>query len=140
MCYGNQHGIRAAPLRTRAKPLYQLTIAGVERLKRAKFKALGAANRHRVAGIQPRALQLRDHQELQANRATSDDENTLSARDPCLLHRLHNGVDWLDESSLFEAHIVGQRHDATLGHPRHRFYVLRKSAPVRRVASGETSR
>ena len=93
-----------------------------------------------IAGVELGAFELADHEQLQADGAAAEDENGLARGDTRLLDGFHDGVDGLDEGGFFEADVVGERHDAALGDPRHGFHVLGEAAAVWREARGQAGR
>src|SRR5882724_7221601 len=85
-----------------------------------------------------RAEEFCDHKELQADGAAAGYENIFAGNDARFLHGFVNCVDWFDEGGFVEADIVGQRNDAAVGDPGHRFDVFSKAATVGREAGRET--
>src|SRR5207247_9065080 len=100
-------------------------------------KALGAALSHGVAGIETGPGQLRDHQELQADGTAAAGQDGWASRYAGLLDVFQNRVDGLDEGGFFEADVLGNRHDAALGDPRHGFYIFGEAAAVGSKAGGQ---
>src|SRR5256884_5904242 len=111
----------------------------IYRLNRPKRRALGAALSEGVAGIETGPGQLRDHQELQADGTAADDQDGFACRYAGLLDGFQNRVDGLDEGGFFEADVLGNRHDAALGDPRHGFYIFAEAPAVESKAGGQAS-
>ncbi len=79
---------------------YKLTTGRVESFNGAQCEAFGAALGHGIAGVEVGALQLSDHQELQADGAASEDEDVFALLDAGFLDGFDDGVDGLDEGWL----------------------------------------
>src|SRR5262245_34279739 len=85
MRHRHQNGISPPPLRTGLYFLHQLTTTGVKGLNRAQGEALGAADSHGVARIEFGTRELRDHEELESDRAAADDQHSfISGNAGCL--------------------------------------------------------
>jgi hypothetical protein len=72
MSYRDQNRVGPPTLGPGFYFFYKLTTGGVESFKGAQGEALGTALDHGVAGVQFGALEVGDHQELQADGAAAD--------------------------------------------------------------------
>src|SRR5476651_2217417 len=138
MGYGYQHYVGAPAFGARLNFVYQLTTTvSVEGLQCSECQAFGTADSHGVAGVELGALEVGDHEELQADGTTAQDEHCFARDDAGFLDGFHDGIDGLDESCFFEGDVIGKGHDAAFGDPGHGFYILAEAAAIGSETSGE---
>src|SRR5580692_10679113 len=137
MCDRHQHGVRSPTVRAGPNFFYQLTTAWVKRLQGPQSKALFPALSNGVTGIELGTFQFADHEQLEADGAAAQDEDSFAGGDARLLNGFDDGVDGLDESGFFETDIVRERDNAAVGDPGHGFYILSEAAAVWREAGGQ---
>src|SRR5215470_11271460 len=129
-----QDRIRPPSLSSSLDLLYQLTTCRVKRLGGPQGQTLGPPFGDRVARIYAGAGQFADHQELQADRPATHDQNGFARGYAGFLDGFEDGVDGFEEGGFLEADVVGQRDDPALGNPGHGFDILGKAATVRTEA------
>src|SRR5690348_436161 len=140
MRHGNKHRVGSPAVRTGANLFHKLTTCWVKRLYGTKSQAFLAALLNGVAGVEPGAFQLADHEQLQADRAATENKDCLVRVDARFLDRFNDGVNWLDESRFLKSHIIGEGHDAAFGHPGHRLDIFSEPASVGCEAGSKSSR
>src|SRR5580704_2040094 len=137
MCDRHQHRVRSPSVRASPNFFYQLTTGWVKRLQGTQSKALFPALWDWITGIELGAFQFADHEQLQADGAAAQDEDSVAGGDARLLNGFDDGIDGLDESGFFETDVVREWDNAAVGHPGHGFYILSEAAAVGREAGGQ---
>src|SRR5580700_4913756 len=140
MCNRDQHRVRSPTVRAGPNFFYQLTTGWVKRLQGPQSKALFPTLWNWITGIELGTFQFADHEQLEADGAAAQDENSFAGGDARLLNGFDDGVDGLDESAFFETDVIRKRDHAAVGDPGHGFYILREAAAVWCEAGGQPGR
>src|SRR6266481_1410875 len=99
-----------------------------------------SAHGHGVAGVKPGALEIGDHEQLQADGAAADDQYAFARYYPSFLDGFQNRVDRLNKRGFFKADVIGQRYDSAFGYPGHGFDVFGEATAVGGEPAGEACR